>query len=183
MGFKVERRPILSLGGIAVGSMGSASTTPQSVAGDIDVADAVRGLSATLTGALALPTETVTLAAGDQTISRNGISFITLGTSGSGRDAVLQAPSAIGQVKHVFLINNTTSVDCAIHTNATANVFYATTYNTATVSAASTGSPGGTPGGSPYLGLYAVSTSQWALIAGTTFNWDLSASTGSTSIA
>ena len=182
MGFEYFKRPI-AVSGVAVYSPGSASTSPGSVAGDIDVADAVRGLSATLTGAFALPTEAVTLAAGDQTISRNGISVITLGTSGSGRDAVLQAPSAVGQVKHIILINNTTSVDCAIHTNATANTFWGTTYNTATVSAASTGSPGGTPGGTMALGLLAVSTSQWSLVAGTTFNWDLSASTGSTSIA
>lgn len=181
MGYEKIKRPLLAPG-IAVASSG-ASTSPASVAGDIDVQDAVRAVSQTLTGAFTLPTETVTLAAGDQAISRNGISFVVLGTSGSGRDAVIQAPSAVGQVKHVFLINNTTSVDCAIHTNATANVFYATTYNTATVSAASTGSPGGVPGGTPYLGLIGQSTTTWALFPGTTFNWDLSASTGSTSIA
>lgn len=132
---------------------------------------------------LRLPTESVSLAAGDQTISRHGVSFVTLGTSGSGREAVLQAPSAAGQVKHIFLINNTTSVDANIHTNATANVFWGTTYNTAVVSAASTGSPGGTPAGSAYLGLIAQSTTTWAVFPGSTFNWDFVASTGSTSIA
>lgn len=181
MGFEKIKRPLL-VPGVAVASSG-ASTTPASVAGDIDVQDAIRGVSQTLTGALALPTEAVTLAAGDQTLSRNGVSFITLGTSGSGRDAVLQAPSAVGQVKYAFVINNTTSSDLRIHTNATANTFWGTTYNTASLSTASTGSPGGTPAGPPMLGLIAQSTTQWALFPGSTFNWDLSASTGSTSIA
>ncbi len=180
MGFEKIKRPLF-VPGIAVGT--GASTTPASVAGDIDVSDAVRGVSVTVTGALALPTEAITLAAGDQSLSGVGISIVTLGTSGAGRDAVLAAPAAAGIAKHVVLINNTTSVDCAIHTNATANTFYGTTYNTATLSAASTGSPGGTPAGTVGLDLYSVSTSQWALLPGSTFNWDLSASTGSTSIA
>ena len=180
MGFEKIKRPLL-VPGLAVHS--GASTSAASVAGDIDVADAVRSVSVTMTGALVMPTEAVTLAAGDQAISGSGISVVTLGTSGAGRDAVIAAPAAAGIAKHIVLINNTTSVDCAIHTNATANVFYGTTYNTATVSAASTGSPGGTPAGTVALDLYSVSTSQWALLPGSSFNWDLSASTGSTSIA
>ena len=136
-----------------------------------------------LSGFISLPTEAVTLAAGDQTISRNGVSLVTYGSSGAANDAVLQAPSHAGQMKSIFVINNTTSVEAAIHTNATANTFWGTTYNTATLAAASTGSPGGTPGGTAGLILFAASTTQWALIPGTTFSWDLSASTGSTSIA
>ena len=182
MGWEKIRRPILAPGGNFV-APGSNSTTPGSVSGDLVLTDTVRTAGMTLSAALAMPTEAVTLAAGDQSISRNGVSFVTLGTSGSGRDAVLAAPSAAGQVKYIFLINNTTSVDCAIHTNATANTFWGTTYNTATVSAASTGSPGGTPAGSAMLGLIAHSTTQWAAFPGSTFNWDFSASTGSTSIA
>ena len=180
MGFNKSKRPILAPG---INVTAGASTSAGSVSGDVVASDAIRALSNTLTGAFALPTEAVTLAAGDQTISRNGISFVTLGTSGSGREAVLQAPSAVGQVKHIFLINNTTSVDCNIHTNATANVFWGTTYNTASVSAASTGSPGGSAAGTNYLGLIAQSTTTWALFPGSTFNWDFAASTGSTSIA
>lgn len=177
MGFEYIKRPILT-SGIAVAAAGSASTSASSVSGDVDVSDAIR-----MSGPLVMPTETVTLAAGDQAISGSGISVVTLGTSGSGRDAVLAAPAVAGISKHILLINNTTSVDCAIHTNATANTFWGTTYNTATVSAASTGSPGGTPAGTVSLALYSVSTSQWALVPGSTFNWDLSGSTGSTGIA
>ncbi len=182
MGFEKFKRPILGTGAQFV-AQGTASTTPASVSGDVVVSDAIRAVSQTLTGALAVPTEAVTLAAGDQTISRNGVSFVTLGTSGAGRDAVIQAPSAAGQIKQIFVINNTTSSDMRIHTNATANTFWGTTHNTASLSTGSTGSPGGTPAGTVMLGLMAHSTTQWALFPGSTFNWDFAASTGSTSIA
>ena len=182
MGFQKSKRPILAPG-LAIATPGSLSTSAGSVSGDVDVQDAVRSVSVTMTGALVMPTEAITLAAGDQAISGVGISVVTLGTSGAGRDAVIAAPAAVGINKHIVLINNTTSVDCAIHTNATANVFWGTTYNTATVSGASTGSPGGTPAGTVSLNLFSISTSQWALQPGSTFNWDLSASTGSTGIA
>ena len=181
MGFEKIKRPILSLGAQFLSS--GASTSPGSVAGDLVLNDTVRAAGLTLTAGLRIPTEAVTLAAGDQTISRNGASFVTLGSSGAGRDGVIQAPSGVGQVKYIFLINNTTSSDSRLHTNATANTFWGTTFNTAALSTGSTGSPGGTPAGSVMLGLVAQSTTQWALFPGSTFNWDLSASTGSTSIA
>ena len=168
MGFETFRRPIRTAGLLA--STGTSTRGAADVGSDI-------------AGGLKLPVETITLAAADQTISRNGVSFVTYGTSGLANDAILQAPDESGQVKFIFLVNNTTSVEAAIHTNATANTFWGTTYNTATISAASTGSPGGTPGGTPALALVAASTTQWALFPGTTFNWDLSASTGSTGIA
>ena len=168
MGYEYFKRPIRTKGLLA--STGASTHAASDVGSD-------------LVGGLKMPVESITLAAGDQTISRNGITLITLGSSGVANDAVLQAPDESGLVKEVFLINNTTSVEAAIHTNATANVFWGTTYNTATISAASTGSPGGTPGGTAALKLVAASTTQWALFPGTTFNWDLSASTGSTSIA
>lgn len=167
MGYEKIKRPILAPGLDA--SSGSAPD-PADVVGDIS-------------GNLVFPTEMITLATADQEISPQGVSFLTLASSGAGMDAVLSAPTDVGQVKQIYLINNTTSVDCRIHTNATANVFWGTTYNTVSVSAASTGSPGGTPGGTLMLGLVAHSTTTWALFPGTTFNWDLSASTGSTSIA
>lgn len=132
---------------------------------------------------LRFATEAITLVAADQTISRDGVSFLTMASSGAGMEGVLQAPSAAGQVKYIFVVNNTTSVDTRIHTNATANTFWGTTFNTISCSPASTGSPGGTPAGTMMLGLVAASTTQWALFMGSTFNWDLSASTGSTSIA
>lgn len=168
MGFEYVKRPLRTAGVLA--STGTSTRGPADVASDV-------------AGGLKLPVESITLAAGDQTISRNGVSLITYGSSGVANDAVLQAPDESGQVKFIFVVNNTTSVEAAIHTNATANTFYGTTYNTAAISAASTGSPGGTPGGTPALCLVSVSTTQWALLPGTTFSWDLSASTGSTSIA
>lgn len=132
---------------------------------------------------LIVDTESVTGSSAAQTLSAYGASFITYGTSGVPNDIILPAPPRAGVVKDVFVINNTTSVELNINTNATANTFWGTTFNTATLSAASTGSPGGTPGGTVALRLIAASTSQWALVAGTTFNWDLSASTGSTASA
>ena len=177
MGWQKFKRPILAPGAQFLSS--GASTGPGTVSGDLVLSDSLRAAGLTLSPALRLPPEAVTLAAGDQTVSRNGVSFITLGSSGAGRDAVVQAPSAVGQVKYIFLINNTTSTDTRLHTNATANTFWGTTFNTASLSTGSTGSPGGTPAGSVMLGLMAHSTTQWALFPGSSFNWDLSASTGS----
>lgn len=166
MGFeKLSRRPLYSPGLQIAPSSGTA------------------GDPSRLTGQFALPVENVTLAAADASLSSLGASFVTLGSSGTGRDAVLADPAVAGALKYIFVINNTTSTDLRIHTASTANTFWGTTFNTAALSTASTGSPGGTPGGTVALALVAASTTQWALMPGTTFNWDLSASTGSTSIA
>ena len=164
MGFEKFRRPVL-VDGLAIPASGSAPNP------------------ANLVGALVLPTEAVTLVAADQTLSPDGVSFVTMATSGAGMEGIIPNPPCAGAVKYIFVINNTTSDNSRFHTASTANVFWGTTFNTATISAASTGSPGGTPGGTVALTLVGASTSQWALVAGTTFNWDLSASTGSTSIA
>lgn len=182
MGFEKIKRPLL-VPGVAVHSAGSASTTPASVAGDIDVADAIRAVSLTASGAVAQAVETVTSSTAAQTLSGYGISVVTYGSSGKPNDIIVPNPAAAGISKLIAVINNTTSVELNVNTAATANTFYGTTFNTATISAASTGSPGGTPGGTVTLNLWSVSTSQWALAAGTTFNWDLSASTGSTATA
>lgn len=173
MGYLRFKRPPLFSGGLSVAS-GQTITS-----GGLTVSKGGIVLSS---GEFSLPVENITLTAADKTISRYGVSFVTYGTSGAGRDAVLQAPSRVGQLKYIFVINNTTSVDCSIHTNATANVFWGTTFNTAQTAAASTGSPGGTPAGTAALHLVAASTTQWAIIPGSSFNWDLVASTGSTSI-
>ena len=163
MGFEKIRRPLLTEG-LAIPASGSAPNP------------------ANLVGALVLPTESVTLVTADQTLSPDGVSFVTMATSGAGMEAVIPNPPCAGAVKYIFVINNTTSTNTRFHTASTANTFWGTTFNTATVSTGSTGSPGGTPGGTIGLTLVGASTSQWALMPGTTFNWDLLASTGSTSI-
>jgi len=182
MGWEKIKRPLL-VPGLAVQAEGTASTTPGSVAGDIDVSDAIRGLSATLTGAFAVPIESITSATDAKTLSVTGVSFITYGTSGKPSDIILPDPTAAGLIKQIAVINNTTSVELNINTAASSHTFWGTTYNTATISAASTGGPGGVPGGTVFLSLVAHSTTQWALFPGTTYNWDLAASTGSTATA
>lgn len=171
MGFEKIRRPLLT-SGVQVPASGGSAPDPSGLVGDLRVG-----------GTFVLPTESVTLVAADQTLSADGVSFVTMATSGAGMEAIIPNPPMAGAVKYIFVINNTTSVDTRLHTASTANVFWGTTFNTITAAAASTGSPGGTPAGSPALVLVGVSTSQWALMTGSTFNWDLSASTGSTGIA
>ena len=127
-----------------------------------------------------VPYETVTTTGAAPTLADHGISYITYGSSGVAGDIILPAPPRVGAIKEIFAQNNTTSVELNINTLTTAGVFAGTTNNTVTVSAASTGSPGGVPAGSMYIRLVGVSTSQWAITVGSTFNWDFSASTGST---
>lgn len=193
MGFEKLKRPILAPGLQA--RSGSASTSPGTLDNDIVAGQDIRaGNTITGVGALAaaslassgafkLPVEAITLSSAAQSISRNGVSFVTYGTSGKPSDAILQAPSAAGQVKFIFLTNNTTSIEANINTNATANTFWGTTFNTAILAAASTGSPGGTPAGTVALTLVAQSTTRWAIFPGSTVDWDFSASTGSTATA
>jgi hypothetical protein len=169
MGLAKFKRPVLLPKGLQAGVGGSTFTGKVVLSGS--------------SARLVVSNTTQAVAAADATLSGHTAQFITVGTSGSGRELIIPAPSAKGEVKYLFFDNQTTSVDTRIHTNATANTFWGTTYNTASMAAASTGSPGGTPGGTMSLTLVAASTTQWALITGTTFNWDLSASTGSTGIA
>jgi hypothetical protein len=169
MGLDKFRRPILAPKGLQIGPSGSTFLGPVVLSGS----------SACLT--LNAATYGVTAAA--QTLSaKTAVDFITIATSGAGRDFILPAPVR-GRVKHIFVDNQSTSVDTVIHTNATATVFWGTTYNTASLAAASTGSPGGTAAGTVALHLIGASTSQWAVTAGSTFNWDFAASTGSTATA
>lgn len=171
MGFEKIRRPLLT-SGVQVPASGGSAPDPNGLVGDLRAG-----------GTFVLPTESVTLVAADQTLSADGVSFVTMATSGAGREAIIPNPPFAGAVKYIFVINNTTSSDTRLHTASTANVFWGTTFNTVAISTGSTGSPGGTPGGTPSLCLVGASTTQWAIMPGTTFNWDFSASTGSTGIA
>ena len=116
-----------------------------------------------------------------QTLSAYGASFLTYGTSGKTNDFIIPNPPRAGVQKHIFVINNTTSIELNLNTASTANTFWGTTFNTATLAAEATGSPGGTPHGTIALTLIAQSTSQWALVSPSTKAWDLTGSTGSTS--
>ena len=137
------------------------------------------GGNVTLAGDLILPAENVTTTGAADTLTNHGVSFITYGSSGVAGDIILPAPIR-GAVKEIYVNNATTSVELNINTNHEDNTFWGTTYNTVTISAASTGSPGGTPAGTAYLRLVGHSTTQWAITVGSTFNWDFSGSTGST---
>lgn len=179
MGYAKFKRPILAPG-ITVSSGGVAGATgPGTVMGDLDVTGDLRTAGLTLSGGLNLAVESLGVSTALQTLSANGVSVLTLASSGAGRDFRLPAPTP-GAFKLILVSNNTTSVDTIIFSNGTANTFFGTTYNQAALAAASTGSPGGTPAGTVSLLAVGVTTAQWALWPGSTFNWDLSASTGST---
>lgn len=179
MGWKVEKRPILTKGVNAATSL-TPSTTPQSLDGDFVAQDNIKA-----GGTLDLPVESLTGTDAAQTVSADGVSFITYGTSGISNDFLLPAPPVAGALKFIHVINNTTSVELNFNTGTTAaaNNIFGTTFNTITISAASTGSPGGTPAGTATLVLVGASTAQWAVFPGSTFNWDFAGSTGSTSQA
>lgn len=166
MGLAKSKRPILSPKGLQIGTGGSTFT------GQIVLSGSSAGLS--------LNASTYGVTAAAQTLSAHGVSFITVGSSGAGRDFILPVPPRRGALKYIFVSNDSTSVDTVIHTNATANTFWGTTNNTAALAAASTGSPGGTPAGTVGLVLVGASTSQWAVMPNSTFNWDFTATTGST---
>ncbi len=175
MGWEYHKRPLLARGLHAASGL-SPSTTPEGVDGDVNISDDL-----TVLGSLAMKTEAITTTNTPQTLSADGISFVTYGTSGITNDLILPAPPKAGAIKHILVINNTTSVELNINTATTdaGDVFWGTTWNTATISAASTGSPGGTPAGTVALMLIAHSTSQWAIVPGSSFNWDFTATTGS----
>lgn len=162
MGQEYFRRPLLSAGG-------------QSQVDDMRVADDL-----TLAGSLIVPVENLSVSTALQAISETGVTFITVGSSGAGRDFRLPSPSAAGIVKQIFVSNDSTSIDTIIFSNGTANTFWGTTWNQAALAAMSTGSPGGTPDGTVGLSLVSASTSRWAVTAFGSTNWSFSASTGST---
>lgn len=133
--------------------------------------------SVTLDASLTLPIESLTGSGALQSLSTAAVAhFITQGTSGSGRDFRLPAPTA-GAV-HIIAVNgNTTSPnDVVIQCNTTAQTFFGTTANTVGLAnSTTTGTDVRT------LMLVGVSTSQWAVLGqGSTAYWVFTASTGST---
>ncbi len=126
-------------------------------------------------GDLRMSVETKTGSSVPQTLSAVGVSIITYGTSGKGNAFILPVPPAAGSMKKIIVNKNTSSEELDINTNATANVFYGTTFNTVTIAASTVNTMG-----SVALDLVGCSTSQWAVTAGgSTIIWDFSASTGS----
>lgn len=119
--------------------------------------------------------ETVTLSTVAQTLSDQGVSFITYGTSGKASDAILPDPPAAGASKVIAILNGTTSLEANVNLATTARVFWGTTFNTVTVASTDPNNA---------LELVAVSTTQWAVKAlSSTSHWTFSASTGSTGMA
>lgn len=158
MGYEYIKRPLRVIG--STSDMRGA----QDFSGNVDFAGS----------RVVLPTESLTGAATLQTLSTEVVSFITQGTSGSGRDFRLPAPVA-GQFKLVFVNANTTSPNnTAIQCNTTAHTFFGSSFNTATVADSTVRSR--------YFSLLlvGVSTSQWAVLSGSTTFWTFTASTGST---
>lgn len=158
MGYEHFRRPIRSVAGEST----------------LDSLQVENGL--TLDGRLVLPVESLTASAALQNLSTEGASFITQGTSGSGRDFRLPAPVA-GMVKFISVHTNTTSPpDVRIVGNTTAHTFFGTTFNQAAV-----GDSTAVSFKIHSLLLVGVSTSQWAvLFNGSSASWVFTATTGST---
>lgn len=155
MGFEYFKRPVRS----ALG---------ESVVDDLEAGNVE------LTGKFTLPTENLTGSAALQNLSTEGASFITQGTSGAGRDFRLPAPVA-GLLKFIQVSANTTSPnDTRIVTNTTAHTFFGSTFNEASVANSTVRSKMFS------LLLVGVSTSQWAVLSGSTSFWTFAASTGST---
>lgn len=161
MGFRVERRPIRT-SGLSVG----VSTSPVSVADDV-----------VLAGALKIPSEALTSSTALQTISADGVSFITATTGGGGRDFRLPAPPRAGAVKDIYVdqSGSTAPEVVRIVTNTTSAVFWGTTWNEAACKGTTSN-----PAGSPWLHLVARNSTTWAVGVGSTSSWNFAASTGST---
>lgn len=173
MGYEKSKRPLLAPG-IAIVD-GAASTGPATVSGDVDLAGDVRvGGNFSPAGAIALQTEALTGSTALQTLSTKTVSFITQGTSGAGRDFRLPAPRA-GLLKTIHVSANTTSPNnTVIQCNSTAHTFFGSTFNSATIADSTVRSRYFS------LMLVGVSTSQWAVLSGSTTFWTFSATTGST---
>lgn len=180
MGYEYVKRPVYLKSGLE-DALGSTFTTGVTISGVLTLSNTVTAAkSITLSSGLRFPTEAITTTGGADTISPVGVSFITYGASGVAGDIIIPDPPAAGTIKHIFAVNNTTSIELNLTLKSTAAAFWGTTQDTITLAAASTGSPGGTPAGTAYLGLIAQSTNTWAIFPGSTFNWDFTASTGST---
>lgn len=167
MGKEFFRRPLMVAG--ATGGSTVSAFDDVRIAGTLAVAGAQ-----TNSGAVVMPTESLTGSTALQSLSTKFASFITQGTSGSGRGFRLPAPRA-GLMKFIAVSANTTSPpDVDIQCNTTAQTFFGSTFNTA--------APGNSTVRSKYFSLLlcGVSTSQWAVLSGSTTFWTFTASTGST---
>lgn len=127
-------------------------------------------------GGVTVPTESLTGTDAAQTVAVEGVTLVTVGTSNQSNDFILPDPRP-GVVKVIAVNNNTTSDEFNLNTNATANTFFGTTFNTI--------SPGTTDATSPAgaIVLVGASTSQWAVVAASSDVWALTATTGSTATA
>lgn len=128
----------------------------------------------------AYPVNTATLSSAAVTLKR-GLNLITYSSSGKASDMLLPDPGFIGEEIIVLVDNQTTSLEANINTGATGQLFYGTTFNTATVA---TTAIDAIP-----IQLVAATTAQWAVLsypalpastAAYGVGWSLSASTGST---
>lgn len=163
MGFQKIKRPVFVPGLQASSGL---STSPGSVDGDVRIG-----------GSLKVQVESVTSSTALQTLSANGVSFITASTGGGGRDFKLPAPPLAGAVKLIYVdqSGSTAPEVVRIVANTTAAVFFGTTFNEVACSGSTVN-----PSGSPMLLLTGQSTTTWAIGVGSTSVWDFAASTGST---
>lgn len=138
-----------------------------------------------LSAGLVLPTETLTAGNSMQTLSANGISFVT-STAGAGLRGGFRLPNppAAGAVKIVvcdIAQANATAHDDVFNfctfTTAAANNFWGSTSNG--IKAVASGSTVGGDGNISFT-LFGVTTAVWAVDIGSTGIWDVAGSTGST---
>lgn len=123
-------------------------------------------------GSVAVPVTSVTLSTALQTLGA-GFNAVTYDTSGNPSDALIPAPTQVGEVVRVALFNDTTSVEANFNTAATGSKFFGTTANTITSAATATLNAG--------FELTALSTSQWAVTAlSATSHFTFTSTTGST---
>lgn len=169
MGFEYIKRPLRVLGSTSIVA-GSVSADGLVTSGDFTV-----------------PVQSLTGTDVDQSLSDDGVTFITIATSNLKNSFVLPKPPRAGAVKYVFVNFNTTSGDeLDLHSGGTAAgssefTFWGTTYNTITGTAIAAGG-GDNTGGTNGLLLVGQSTDQWACtVIGSTVVFNLVASTGSTS--
>lgn len=156
MGFEYFKRPVRSVTGASTFDALTVENT------------------GTLQGRLIVPTEALTASAALQNLSTEFASFITQGTSGAGRDFRLPAP-VVGLVKFIAVNANTTSPpNTRIVTNTTLQTFFGSSFNEATVADSTVRSKYYT------LLLVGASTTQWAVLSGSTTFWTFAATTGST---
>lgn len=175
MGKEYFKRPLavnLTTGGSTVTSFDDVR-----IAGALTVAGAQTVSGAlTVDTSLTLPVQTLTASTALQNLASTAVVHVLTETSGAGRDFRLPAPTA-GAVHVISVSPSTSPGNTIIFTNTTAQTFFGSTFNQIALAAGATAA--GARGAHTLL-LVGVSTSQWALLRGTTASFALSASTGST---